>query len=301
MENSILKLLIAFLLFAEIIFSQPKKENKNFKPIFVGFSISLFNDVDIRDAEAAIKMWGNELLKNMHSTITPETQIFENSADLVSAINKNQVDLIALPTLDFLEIRNKANIEPNLITSINGKHGYDFIVVVRKDKNIKKLQDLKNAIVNIPTKITGNLTKMWLTVFLHEKKINIDNFFKEIKEYDKPSQALLPVFFNQADVCVIPSMSYNTMLELNPQLKKELVIIETSPILVNGLMCLNKSIEPDLKKSLLQAASKLGKTPSGKQILNLFKSEDVIIFEEKHIKEIQILNEKYSKIIKAKK
>ena len=292
------KAFLLFLLFYSSVFAQQKLENNNLKPIYVGFSISLFNDVDIRDAEAAIKMWGNELLKNMNSTITPETSIFETSEELISAINNNKVDLVAIPTLDFLAIRNKVKLEPHLITSINGKHGYDFIVVVKKDKNFHKIEDLKNKIINLPAKTSGRLAKMWLTVFLNDKGIKIDKFFKEMREFEKPSQALLPVFFNQADVCVIPSMSYNTMLELNPQLKKELVVIETSPILVNGLMCINKLIEPELRKSLLIAASKLGKTPSGKQILNLFKSEDVIVFEEKYLKEIEILTEKFNKIKK---
>lgn len=293
--------LLLFLFFISSVFAQQKAENKNLKPIYVGFSNSLFNDVDIRDAEAAIKMWGNELLKNMNSSITPETAIFETSKELISAINNNKVDLVAIPTLDFLTIRDKVKLEPNLITSINGKHGYDFIIVVKKDNNYHKIEDLKNKVINLPTKTTGRLAKMWLTVFLNDKGFNIDKFFKEIREFDKPSQALLPVFFNQADVCLIPSMSYNTMLELNPQLKKELTVIETSPILVNGLMCINKLIEPDLRKSLLEAASKIGKTPSGKQILNLFKSEDVIVFEEKYIKEIEILTDKYNKIKKLKK
>ncbi len=300
MENSKIKFLFAFLLFTGGLFSQSKSVKNNLKPIYVGFSISLFNDVDIRDATAAIKMWGNELLKDMNTQYTPESNIYESNTEIVEALNSRKIDLIALPVTDYLEICNKTEVEPTLTTMVNGKPGYEFIIVVRKDKNYKKLEDLKNTKINIPSKTSGNIVNIWLTVFLNEKGKNFDNFFAEVKETEKPSKSLLPVFFNQVDASVISAESFNTMLELNPQLKNELTIIEKSPILLGGIMCLNKSIDTQLKKSLFDVGFKLDKTVSGKQILNLFKAEKLVRFEEIHLKNILELTEKYAKINKKK-
>ncbi|MFZ1292037.1 MAG: PhnD/SsuA/transferrin family substrate-binding protein [Melioribacteraceae bacterium] len=300
MKNSKIKLLFAFLIFANAIFSQSKNEKNNFKPIYVGFSISMFNDVDIRDATAAIKMWGNELLKGMNTQYTPESNIYESNAEIVEALNSRKIDLIALPITDYLEISNKTEVEPTLTTMVNGKPGYEFIIVVRKDKNYKKLEDLKNTTINIPSKTSGSIVKIWLTVLLNEKGKNFDKFFTEVRETEKPQKSLLPVFFNQVDACVVSAESFNTMLELNPQLKNELTIIEKSPVFLGGIMCLNKSIDPQLKKSLFDVGFKLDKTVSGKQILNLFKAEKLIRFEEMHLKNILELTEKYSKIKKKK-
>ncbi|MBK8944553.1 MAG: PhnD/SsuA/transferrin family substrate-binding protein [Ignavibacteriae bacterium] len=300
MKNSIIKILFVFLLFTGGLFSQSKSVKNNLKPIYVGFSISLFNDVDIRDATAAIKMWGDELLKGMDAKFTPETNIYETNAEIVEALNSKKIDLIALPVTDYLEIRNKTEIEPNLTTLVNGKPGYEFIVVVRKDKNYKKIEDLKNKIINIPSKTGGGLIKIWLTVLLNEKGKNFDKFFAEVRETEKPSKSLLPVFFNQIDASIVPAESFYTILELNPQLKNELTIIEKSPILLNGIMCVSKNIDSPVKKALLDVCVKLEKTVSGKQILNLFKSENLILFEDSHLKNILELTEKYAKIKKKK-
>ena len=86
------------------------------------------------------------------------------------------------------------------------------------------------------------------------------------------------------------------MLELNPQLKNELMIIEKSPEFVGGIMCINKNVSEDIKKIALDTAKKLSKTTSGKQILALFKAKKLVKYNPEYLKKTKELYDNYNKI-----
>lgn len=290
------KIILLLLLFTVTTLAQSKR--KDAKPLTVGFSIYLFNEVDIRDATVAIQMWGNELMGNLGLNYFPEAKIFDTNQDIVSAIKNNKLDLISLLITDYFEIEKQIEVEPYLITSVNGVYGYNLILLVRKESGIRNIKDLKNMRINTPTDGYGKLSDMWLEVILNKNGEKFDTYFSERKKVNKPSQALFPVFFKQTDACVIPEPSYLTMLELNPQLKNDLIVIEKSPSLVNGIMCINKNLDEDVKKLTLDTAQKLSQTASGKQILTLFKSEGLVKFKPEYIKSTKELVDKYKQINK---
>ncbi|MCB0742424.1 MAG: PhnD/SsuA/transferrin family substrate-binding protein [Ignavibacteriales bacterium] len=289
---------VIILLIAEVSVSQSNNNKKNTQSVEVGFSINLFSQVDIRDATVAIQMWGNEFTGSLGINYTLNTKIYDNNEDIITALKQNKLDLISLLSTDYFEISKKAEVEPCFINTTNGKVGNSFLLLVRKDKGIKSLADLKNKRINIPVDSYGNIIEMWLETTLNEKEQKLSTFFSEIKTVEKPSQALLPVFFNQIDACVVTEPSFNTMLELNPQLKKELIIIEKSPEFINGIFCLNKSVNENIKNITLDAAQKLTQSISGRQILSLFKSEELLKYKVEYIKSTKELYEKYKKIQK---
>jgi len=117
---------------------------------------------------------------------------------------------------------------------------------------------------------------------LHDYGEEFSAFFSEVKQVDKPSRGLLPVFFNQSDACVLTEESFSTVSELNPQLKNELIIIEKSPEYVATIMCLNKNIKKNIRDVTHDAAQNLTKTFSGKQITSLFKSDGFLKYKPEY-------------------
>ncbi|MCB9248383.1 MAG: hypothetical protein H6613_07475 [Ignavibacteriales bacterium] len=72
----------------------------------------MFNDVDIRDAEAAIQVWGNEFFGNLGINYFPTTKIFQDEEEIVRALNENKLDFISLLTTDYFDLMKKTDIEP---------------------------------------------------------------------------------------------------------------------------------------------------------------------------------------------
>lgn len=296
MHNIISKISFFLVFIITGLGAQNRPKVIDLQQVKVGFSISLFNDVDTRDATVAIKMWGDELLGKMGVLYTPETTLYETNDQLIDAINKNEITLISLPIINYFQIKDRVKITPRLVTTINSEPGYDFILIVRKDSDFKQLENLKNSKINVPSNTLGNLVEMWLTTSLNLQGASYNNFFTEINKVEKPIQALYPVFFKQVDACVIPEMAFDTMLELNPQLKNDLIVIDKSPLFINGLMCVNDAMSIELRDSLMSVAKKISNTSSGRQILKLFKSDNIIEFDSKYLSETKKMYEQFVKI-----
>lgn len=293
-----IQIIISLLIFVNAILSQSNSNNNKAQPINFGFSIKLFSEVDIRDAEVAIQMWGNEFFGDLEINYYPQTKFYYHDNEFIDAIKKNKLDFMSLSTPDYFKIKNHVKIEPYLMITGNEKYGYNFILLVRKDKNIKSIYDLKNRQINVPSGEFGELVKMWLEVILHENENKSLKYFSEIREFKKPSQALLPVFFKQNDACVISERSYVAMLELNPQLKNELVIIEKSPELVGAIMCINTNLSKNIKEITLDTAKKLSQTASGKQILALFKANELVKYQPEYLESTKELIDRYEEVQK---
>ena len=69
------------------------------------------------------------------------------------------------------------------------------------------------------------LVDAWLGVALAKEGITGKSAVK-VTRHTRAAQAVLPVFFGQADACVASKRTLETMFELNPQLAKKLKVVK---------------------------------------------------------------------------
>jgi ABC-type phosphate/phosphonate transport system substrate-binding protein len=83
---------------------------------------------------------------------------------------------------------------------------------------------------------------------------------------------VLPVFFRQADACVVTRRGFKTMSELNPQVSQRLKVLAASP----GLVPTGFGFRPDytdpLKNTIVAELARIKDSPAGAQVLTLFQS-----------------------------
>lgn len=87
---------------------------------------------------------------------------------------------------------------------------------------------------------------------------------------------MLPVFFGQADACLLSSYSYQLMVELNPQIGKELTVLAMSPPLVHAIIAFDRRFDAEQRNKVYQAMLSLQESPKGQQVLSLFGLERLI-------------------------
>jgi ABC-type phosphate/phosphonate transport system substrate-binding protein len=128
--------------------------------------------------------------------------------------------LVGMPSLDFLQIKDKIPLEPALSYSLNNQVGTEYVLIVPKDKESHSLSGLKNKKIIIHKHDdTGLIPILWLNSLLRQQGLPpAERFCGSIKKVDQVSQAVLPVYFRQADCCVVTCDGFETMKELNPQL-----------------------------------------------------------------------------------
>ena len=258
--------------------------------LIVGFSSKVFYDVAINDAKAATKVWMDVLIKKQNLFEKSDTIVYPDLSSIEKAVRAKTVDVMTLLPQEYLEIRKRVSLEPVFVADHGKDFYHQFLLIVRADRGINQLTDLKNKKLALETSQNGTIPIVWLeTLIMKEGYTTLKAFFSNVKDAQKTSQALLPVFFRQTDAAIVSRSSFDVMVELNPQLGKELKVIATSPKLLAGIVCIRKDLYKTNKDAVNIALESLQSDPQGKQILTLFRINRLVPFNPSHLETIEAL------------
>jgi ABC-type phosphate/phosphonate transport system substrate-binding protein len=261
--------------------------------IVVAFSPKSLIDVDYKDAMSAFKIYVEELSHQMNHTgaVFP----YDTLDSVLKEAENGKVDLISLSSIDYLRIKSKANLELAFGNIRGGKSTLKYFLLTHEDKGFKSLADLKGK--RFVYTRGENISLLFLnTVLLKQHLPEAKDYFSAMEEKAKPSQAVLSVFFGQADVCIVNDVAFRTMTEMNPQLEKKLKVVISSPELLDNITVFRKSFDTDMKLKALEVARRLKTTPRGKQMLMLVKVDDLIPLKESDLTGIRELVAEHDKL-----
>jgi len=288
---------ILMILSVPILHAQSAKPALSNKYVGIGYSSDLISGADVRDIKAALKIWADELIKDFSLDYKAATFIFNSMESYTTAIKNGQVNLASLPSLYYLQIRDKLHLQPALVGSENGKRQNKYVILASKKSAIKQLRDLKGKRLLTLSGAKGKISQMWLEILLHKKGLGAkESFFSNIKETKKGSQAILPVFFRQADCCVVTQNAFEAMAELNPQIGEDLFAIATSPPYLCSIFCFSSSIDNKSKNAILKTALNLSNSENGKQVLTLFRLNDIVAYKPSFLTNIEALFREHQKL-----
>ena len=236
---------------------------------------SLFTSLTKKDAQIATELWFNEVAKVRKEFVTSKakTVVFHDLTSLIAAVKAKQVDFVGLPSLDFYQVKDTIPLEPLLTYTVGGHPGTVYYLLVSKDKGSTSLNGLKNMRLLVQKHDeNGQLPILWLNSLLRKQGLPpADILLRSVKKVETASQAILPIFFKQADCCIVAREGFETSRELNPQIGERLAVAARSQALLIGLLAVRQDLSDSLKKSVAEIAVNLASYPKGKQILTLFK------------------------------
>jgi ABC-type phosphate/phosphonate transport system substrate-binding protein len=245
--------------------------------LIFAYSNKIFTDVDVKDAKAALKIYADELAKQMGATT--ENRSYDSLEEMVRSVQKGSLDLVALSSLDYLRIRNKVEGELALSHMKGGKCGFKYLLLTKQNPGYTKLGDLKGKRLTIPK--GDDTAELYLsTILLRDRLGDAKAFFSSVDEKLKPSQVVLSVFFSQTEACIVTDNTLKTMVEMNPQLGRDLKIMASSQELTTSITFFRRSLSDEMKQKTLSAGRTLKDNPRGRQVLLLFKIDDLAPLKE---------------------
>jgi phosphonate transport system substrate-binding protein len=256
------------------------------QPFRVGFSRSLFTNVNEADARASIKVWAQTVARERQIAMDTTAHLYTGTTEMVEAMQQGAVDVISLTFPEYLELAAEVDISLWFATRSAGELFEKYILLVQEDAGFLHFEDLKGRTIVLHDSARTNLATDWLDhlVMRHGHDVKAKNFFDAIQRVAKVSSAVLPVFFGKADATVVAESDFKTMCELNPQLRAKLREIAGSPPLLPAIMCFRKDFESPEKQRIINALSELHTTAAGRQVLTLFQSEALVQVEEEALK-----------------
>ncbi len=252
--------------------------------IRAGYPVNAFRSVNPKDAEIAMKIWVSQLCRQSGMQFNKvEAHLFNNLSDLILAVKNNKLDLIGINSVDYLMVRNQVQLEPALITIFGKDHGNKYVLLVNKELNIHNLSQLKARRIFIHIG-SPPIPLLWLRYLLKKQGLpGEDRFFGSFKEVDKASQAIFPVFFRQADACIVSRRAFEISSELNPQISQKLEPLITSPVYADSLVLFRHDYKSINKKMLIDTGLNFSKFPQGRQIMTLFQISGLVPFKEAYL------------------
>jgi ABC-type phosphate/phosphonate transport system substrate-binding protein len=254
----------------------------------VGYPRYAFSDVDIKDAQAALEIWTKQLVKETSYPVASTVTIYTDEDSLLLALQNNKVNLAALSTTGYLKIKDSPSVQPLFVPSGKGQVGDEFCLLVNRQSGITSAPQLKNGKVLVYPRCTlDSVQTLWLINYLKDQRLPVmKEFFQCFKITETPSQAILPVFFRQADACFTPRRVFETVAEMNPQVGNQIQILAQSPPLLRGLLVIRSDMDGRLKESVKTTLAEMNANPQGKQILTLLRYDRLVPFQAAYLNSV---------------
>jgi phosphonate transport system substrate-binding protein len=244
-------------------------------PLRLAFSAGVLGDLNRNDAKASIIAWGKALLAQRTVSVEGvEPSVFDQTEDLFRAMQSGQNDCAAVMTDEFLARPAALESEAVYLSSKNGKTTEQYVLLVHQGSGISDLAGLKGRNLELHKSPRTSLAAAWLDTYLADHRLGpAETVFRKIVPAEKVSRIVLRVFFRQTDACVVTRDAFETMGELNPQLRKELRVLATSPEVVPSVFFFRPEFTGRVRQELEAAIVTLHETVAGRQALTVFQGD----------------------------
>lgn len=238
-------------------------------------SSNMFREVNENDARASLKIYAKTIAETQGLTADPKPCIFAGIGEITQLLSARMVDVISLPTTEFLLLDSNLVMGPILVTVSKDRELEDYVLLVRAESGIHALSDLKARHLQVFDGLNGSLAQCWLEVLLGEQQLGLPDEFLTVTRHIKTIQTVLPVFFQHADACIVTGQGFALMGELNPQITNQLRVLASSPQVLPLVTCFRAGLDRNLLARVLLAVADGNTNPVGKQIMTIFQSGHV--------------------------
>ncbi|WP_236892354.1 phosphate/phosphite/phosphonate ABC transporter substrate-binding protein [Desulfoluna limicola] len=277
--------------------SAGKAEAFESRNVGVGYIANTISGVDKRDAKVALEIMVRKIVMRQFPDVESSSVIYEDLETAVKALENEEIDIMTLLSTNYLELRDRSIMTPKFIGSIGGEPEEEYVLLVKGKNNITTLHQLRNKKLIIQNGGSGSISTMWLDTLLMEQALPESHlFFNSVKKVDKISMAVLPVFFGQVDACIVPKYAYETMVELNPQVGRDLNVLSESPGYLITVTCYRSGIDEKDQMTISSQFDTLDETPEYRQILILFHLKSVKRYKPEYLLNVEKLYTDYHRL-----
>ena len=188
-----------------------------------------------------------------------------------SALNR-KADVFTLHGYEWLESGTSAQLEVLLTPARDGKAALTEFVILRPraarpaDGDRKfTMQDLEDSDILVDRGGCGELVYRWLDVEIvpvtgDSRREN----FAEFRSASSATEAVLAVYFGDADACVVSRAAYDGVLRTNPAgIEARLEVVRCSPLLLQHVVACRRDLRAPLRGDLLKSAAAIRLTHEG--------------------------------------
>lgn len=272
-------------------------------PVLINHGVlNTLKGVNYDDARVAIEMnFDRQKNKSVSPRFEPTLEILPDVATAARRIQDKKLHCIFTTGVDFIRLRELVTLEPLYVTSgLSDSPLEPYILLAQKDVDWAGLVRMDQRRLIVDANNRWDIGRIWLETVLYEKELpQSDLLFTSIQVVDRPARMVLPVFFGQAEACLVSQSAYDTMVELNPQLGQKLHILMRSPGFVKSLICIVSYLDPDFVAQMKDNIHNMHKTVDGRQLLMIFQLRRSFPFKPEYLVETERVLRRYRNMMSS--
>jgi len=216
------------------------------------------------------------LARERQLPMNTEPIILAGAAQLKQALRDVTIDGAAVTTEEFLSLEPALQGTNLFMSAVGGRFTEVYLLLVRADSGIADLRGLRGRKIILFDNPRSSLVPLWLDVILSDNQLGASaKYFGQVLTAQKLAKVVLPVFFHQQDACIVTRRGFDTMCELNPQVRAQLRVLATSPELVPAVGFIRRGYVSPLREALMTALYGMEKSANGAQVLMLFQIDQM--------------------------
>jgi ABC-type phosphate/phosphonate transport system substrate-binding protein len=247
------------------------------RPFRFGVTAAMVEGVNRNDAQASMRVYFGEIAKARGIETAPP-MVLEEVEEAGRMLRTGELDALSLTAPQYFQISASSSS-----SHVFGRKGLDvagdtLVILVRQDSKVTKLSDLNGGVLLEFESHRTNLRRVWLDLILTDEGLpRTEEFFRTVTAHRKLLSIVPPVFFGKAEACVVHRRGFDLMVELNPQLGKNLRVLAESPPLVSQVMCFGAKVETALRNDILTGMLSMHERVRSQQLLAVFQIDDRIV------------------------
>jgi ABC-type phosphate/phosphonate transport system substrate-binding protein len=240
-------------------------------------SVETLAGANVNDARAAYRVWVGEVSRQLPTTtaeVVPE--IFLPSDVLIRGVRQGTIEVFGITALEFSKIADL--IDPSaLVVQDYLADGLEYVLLVHSSSSFHKVADLRGTQLLTHLHRDMVLALPWLGTLLAANNLGAaEHFFGGQSSLDSLNRVVLPVFFRSAGAACLARRSWDTVVELNPQLGRDLRPLAISPRLIPIVICFRRNSNEAARKAVVDSILHVSSFAAGQQIIALYQSHGFV-------------------------
>jgi len=246
--------------------------------VVVAISSDTLGGANVNDARAAYSVWIQEVTRHsgrIRAEVLP--QIFVPSDELLREVRSGAVQCYGITALEYMKIEDITDPEYLLLQDYLAD-GMEYVMIVNSQSTYRSVSDLRGAQIIVHHHRDLVLAPAWIETTLAAHSLPpAQHFFGNISMGDNVNKVALPVFFRHVDAACLARHSWETAIELNPQLGRSLRVLTVSPRVVPIVLAFRRHCSQLGRQALIDAVMNITSVTAGQQIVALYQAHSFIL------------------------